>query len=40
MVLELVIKHAGQMDVCVTTCRGKIWKDVFNEEWLEELICI
>ena len=40
MVLELVIKHASKMNVCVTTSRGKIREDVFNKEWLEELVGI
>lgn len=40
MVLELVEKHTSEMDVCVTTGRGNVWKDILDQEWLIELVSV
>jgi hypothetical protein len=38
VVLELIVKHTSQMDVGVASSRGEVGQDVFNQEWLEELV--
>jgi hypothetical protein len=40
VVLELIEKHTSQVDIGVSTSSGDVWKDIFNKDWLIELVCV